>query len=139
MNKRGMVKSVEDGKLEIIMTRNGACGDCSRCGGCEAEIISLKADNDINAVVGDFVEIQYNSKQMIKSTLLLYVFPLFMLLIGVIIGYNIKTLPNAQPNELLAFGVGVVMLMVSYLIIHRIDKRVKFSNYFKLKKIENLF
>lgn len=139
MNKRGMVTKVEGNKLHVIMTRSSACGDCSSCGGCEAETISINVENDINAVVGDFVEIEYNKSNMLKSTILVYIFPLIMLVLGVITGLNLNTGLGPDSKELLSFLMGVCFMGISYFIINKVDKKVKANRFFTVKKLENLF
>ncbi|MDO5027051.1 MAG: SoxR reducing system RseC family protein [Tissierellia bacterium] len=139
MNKRGIVSKVEDGKLQVILTRSSACGDCSSCGGCEAETINLNASNDIDAKVGDFVEIEYNTKNMLKSTVLLYIFPLAMLLVGIILGQYSDFGVSGDSKDLLGFALGLALMFVSYFIINRIDKKIKTNHFFKMKKIENIF
>lgn len=139
MNKKAIVSKVEKDRLEVIFTRSSACGDCSSCGGCEAEAINLNASNDIDAKVGDFVEIEYNTKNMLKSTLLVYIFPLIMLVIGIIIGNNIELGSLANSKDLISFLFGVLLMFISYIIINRIDKKVKANHFFKIKKIDNIF
>lgn len=139
MNKKGMVSKVDKDKLQVIFTRSSACGDCSSCGGCEAETLNLNATNDIDAQVGDFVEIEYNTKNMLKSTLLLYIFPLIMLVIGIFAGNYLNLAGNSDSKDLISFVFGVGLMLISYIIINRIDRNVKANQFYKIKKIDNIF
>lgn len=139
MNKKGIVSKVEDDRLQVIFTRSSACGDCSSCGGCEAETFNLNATNDIGAQIGDFVEIQYNTKNMLKSTVLLYVFPLIMLVIGIFSGHYLNLGKTADSKDLISFLFGLILMFVSYFIISKIDRRVKTNQFFKIKKIDNIY
>lgn len=139
MNKKGIVSKVEDDKLYVILTRSSACGDCSSCGGCEAKTIDLSMTNDIDAKVGDFVEIEYNTKNMLKSTLLVYIFPLIMLVVGIFLGNYINFNTSSDSKDLISFLFGLGLMLVSYLIINKIDKKVQSNSFFKLKKIDNIF
>lgn len=137
INKRGVVSKVEGDRLEVLMMRSSACGDCSSCGGCETKSINLDLKNDIDANVGDFVELEYKSSLLLKGTLLVYLFPLIMLVLGVVIGYTI--LPSANANkDLFSFLIGLVLMAVAYLVINRIDRKFRDNNYISIKKVDEL-
>lgn len=131
-----MVSNVTGDKIEVIMSRTAACGDCSSCGGgCEVETINLDVDNNINAQIGDFVQIQYKSANMIKTTALLYIFPLIMMVLGIYFGSKVSLNIPKDLQDLASFGFGLVTLAVSFLIVHLIDKRFKVNNLISIKKI----
>ena len=131
-----MVSNVDGDRLEVIMSRTAACGDCSSCGGgCETEILNLGLRNKIDAQVGDFVEIQYKSGNMIKTTALLYIFPLIMMIIGIYLGSRLNLNVSDDLKDLVLFGFGLVFLAISFTIVHLIDKRFKENNLISIKKI----
>lgn len=131
-----MVSNVTGDRIEVIMSRTAACGDCSSCGGgCEVETINLDVKNHIDAQIGDFVQIQYKSANMIKTTALLYIFPLVMMILGIYFGSKVNLNVSEDFRDLIAFGFGLITLAVSYLIVHLIDKRFKENNLISINKI----
>jgi sigma-E factor negative regulatory protein RseC len=78
--------------LEI--ERKNACGLCGQTRGCGNSIwgklfahqsTAFKAQNHINAKVGQSVVVGINETALLKSALLLYILPLFTLFLGAIL------------------------------------------------------
>lgn len=131
-----MVSSIEDNKLQVLTSRTASCGDCSSCGGgCEVETINLNINNKIDAQVGDFVEITYKSSSMLKVTGLLYIFPLIMMVLGVVLGYNLDLGIQGEAKDLVSFGFGIIFLAISLVVVNQIDRRFKNNNLLSVRKI----
>lgn len=139
INKRGIVSDVNGDRLEVLLTRSSACGDCSSCGGCEVKTINVDLKNDIDAKVGDFVELEYDNSIFLKSTILVYLFPLIMLIVGVAIGYIFKIGNNTGMMDLYSFLIGFILMGISYVIVHRIDNKYKDNSFISVKKVDELF
>lgn len=136
MNKKGFVYKIDDNKLEVILMREASCGSCSSCGGgCSPSTFNLDIENSIDAEVGDLVEIEYKSKSMILTTALLYVFPLIMLVVGILVANAINFDINPDLNDLFSFVFGLVFMIISYLIIHLIDKKLKTNQLINIRKV----
>lgn len=79
--------------------------------------------NNIDAKPGDFVELQAIQKNIMKYITIIYMIPFAFLIMGIVLGnFLFRGAENAN-HELLSFGVGIVFLAVSFLIIRIIDKR----------------
>lgn len=83
--------------LEI--ERKSACGLCGQTRGCGSSIwgklfahqsTAFKAQNHINAKVGQSVIVGINESALLKSALLLYILPLVTLFLGAILATNIN-------------------------------------------------
>jgi sigma-E factor negative regulatory protein RseC len=118
--------------LEI--ERKTACGLCGQTRGCGNSIwgklfahqsTAFKAQNSINAKVGDSVIVGINEKALLKSAMLLYLLPLATMLIGAILA---KQFITTELSAMLgaAAGLGLGFLWVKG---HTLS-----SSYFRLQQ-----
>ena len=91
--------SATDSTATLEIERKIACGLCGQTRGCGNSIwgkvfahqsTAFKAQNRINAKVGDSVIVGINEKALLKSALLLYILPLATMLIGAILAIQIQ-------------------------------------------------
>ena len=99
--------------LEI--ERKTACGLCGQTRGCGNSIwgrlfwhqtTAFRAQNRINAKVGDSVIVGINEKALLKSALLLYVLPLVTLFFGAILA---SQLWQTDGSTMLGAAIGLVL------------------------------
>ena len=99
--------------LEI--ERKTACGLCGKTRGCGNSIwgrlfghqtTAFKAQNRINANVGDSVIVGINEKALLKSALLLYILPLVTLFFGAILASQLW-----QTNESVIMGAAIGLVL----------------------------
>ena len=99
--------------LEI--ERKTACGLCGQTRGCGNSIwgklfghqtTAFKAQNRINAKVGDSVIVGINEKALLKSALLLYILPLVTLFFGAILA---SQLWQTDGSTMLGAAIGLVL------------------------------
>lgn len=99
--------------LEI--ERKTACGLCGQTRGCGNSIwgrlfghqtTAFKAQNRINAKVGDSVIVGINEKALLKSALLLYILPLVTLFIGAILASQLR---QTDGITILGAAIGLVL------------------------------
>ena len=118
--------------LEI--ERKTACGICGQTRGCGNSIwgklfahqsTAFKAQNRINAKVGDSVIVGINEKALLKSAMLLYIVPLVTMLIGAILA---KQLNTSELSAMLGAVVGLV------LGLFWVKGHTMSSSYFKLQQ-----
>ena len=118
--------------LEI--ERKIACGLCGQTRGCGNSIwgklfahqsTAFKAQNLINAKVGDSVIVGINEKALLKSALLLYILPLATMLIGAILATQIH---DTNVYAMLGALVGLVLGFVW------VKGHAMSSSYFKLQQ-----
>lgn len=128
-----------DAKSDSVATleieRKTACGLCGQTRGCGNSIwgklfahqsTAFKAQNRINAKVGDSVIVGINEKALVKSALLLYILPLATLLIGAILATQLFADTNG--NAMLGALVGLVLGFVW------VKGHTMSSSYFKLQQ-----
>jgi len=126
MEQIGFVRKIFDNQAEIEVRRVSACGDnCKSCGGgCDApkHIVTLR--NSIDAKAGDLVEIRGETKNLLKYTMIVYMIPFFMLLIGILVGVKVLKKFEISNYEPLSFLIGLVFLAIGYFIVRIIDNNI---------------
>lgn len=121
----GFVRRIIDDKVELQVTRGSGCGSCNGCaGGCETKPHFITLKNNIDAKVGDLVELKGETKSIVKYMFLIYAIPFVFFIAGIVIGdIYFKSINN--PNfELLSFATGAVGLVVSFIFMRILDNRV---------------
>ena len=136
-NQSGDAKSDSVATLEI--ERKTACGLCGQTRGCGNSIwgklfahqsTAFKAQNRINAKVGDSVIVGINEKALVKSAMLLYILPLATMLIGAILATRLFADTNGY--AMLGAAAGLVLGFVW------VKGHTMSNSYFKLQQPEIL-
>lgn len=131
MEKIGLVKSIDGNAAIIEIMRSGACGDrCSSCkSGCEVRAMQVRVKNNLNVSAGQLVKLRSDSKKLIKAIALVYMMPLVVMILGIVLGMmGAEYLGYSSMKEPIAVGVGVFSLLLSYLFLGYIDKKIKQNN-----------
>ena len=126
--------SAADSTATLEIERKIACGLCGQTRGCGNSIwgklfahqsTAFKAQNCIDAKVGDSVIVGINESALLKSALLLYILPLATMLIGAILATQIY-----DTNGYAMFGA-LIGLMLGFVWV---KGHTMSSNYFKLQQ-----
>ena len=126
--------SAADSTATLEIERKIACGLCGQTRGCGNSIwgklfahqsTAFKAQNLINAKVGDSVIVGINESALLKSALLLYMLPLASMLIGAILATQIH---DTNGYAMLGALIGLVLGFVW------VKGHTMSSNYFKLQQ-----
>ncbi len=126
MEQIGFVRRLNGDDMELEVRRVSACGgNCSSCSSCDTAPHIITVPNRLNAKVGDFVEIKGHTKNILKFTALVYMVPLFFLILGISIGNMIFKSRGYSNYEVLSFLTGVLGLIVSLFLIKLVDNRLK--------------
>ena len=126
--------SLSDSTATLEIERKIACGLCGQTRGCGNSIwgklfahqsTAFKAQNRINAKVGDSVIVGINESALLKSALLLYILPLASMLIGAILATQLH---DTNGYAMLGALIGLVLGFVW------VKGHTMSSNYFKLQQ-----
>lgn len=123
MEQVGFVKKIKDnGLMELEVKRISACGGgCSTCSAhCDVPGHIVELPNKIDAKVGDIVEIQGNSKNILKYAAVVYLIPLTFLIIGSLIGSLVF-----KTSEIKTLLCGVLFMAASIFLVRNFDKKVE--------------
>lgn len=130
MNQKGHVVEIVDEKtVKIKMQKHSACASCGKCASStDKKDIIVEADNSIGAKVGDYVEVNMDSINVIKAASIAYVIPLIALLGGTIISYTIFNSMSLNFNiEILSGSIGLGLTVITYFIIKSKDSKFRDS------------
>lgn len=122
MAEIGQVTEVKGELIKVKLQRHDACDHCNACAaGVETNEMMLVAQNFCDASEGDLVEISLEESNFLEAVLIMYIVPLFGLLVGIGIGYLIGGAVGMN-REISAIIFGFLLLTVSYLAIKSNEK-----------------
>ncbi|MGO1369997.1 MAG: SoxR reducing system RseC family protein [Senegalia sp. (in: firmicutes)] len=138
MDQVGYVVETKDDYAVVDVRRTSACGDkCGSCGGgCSVPAMRVNIKNTIGAKVGNFVEIEMETKSLMKSAFIAYVIPLIMLIVGISSGVYFFNNLGFESYEVLGILTGFVALVISYFLLKLIDNNIKKNKTNQLKIIK---
>ena len=136
IEERAVILSLDNASSNATLEieRKNACGLCGQTRGCGNSIwgklfahqsSAFKAQNRINAKVGDSVIVGINEQALLKSAVLLYIVPLVTLFIGAILMQQVFiTNAYAMLGALLGLVLGLLW----------VKGHTMSSRYFKLQQ-----
>ncbi len=138
MLESGEVVNLSGDTAYVRFKRGSACGNCNACGmlkDMSEHIIDVK--NSLDAKQGDRVLVEFATKSGITSSAIAYIFPLLMLVLGVILGYIIGEAYFADSVEIFAAVLGLVFTALAFLAIKLAEPLLKrrVADTFKLVRI----
>jgi len=127
----GIVENVDDTWAWVKTRRSGACAHCGNKSHCEivagSDQMVVKAENRVRAGIGDEVELYLDSKTRYKCIFMIYVLPVFGLMIGAFAADSL--------SRLLGISVKLGMplfsltgLALAYLLMRRFAGRLAARN-----------
>ncbi len=126
VEEQGIVIDIKAEKAIIRAERGSTCDKCQAKDLCQSigsgNEMLLEADNPINAKKGDRVLFKVTAAMLLKTSLILYLVPLFAFISGVVIGQeSAKYISGLNPD--LASGIfGVLFLVISFFSIRLYGK-----------------
>mgnify|MGYP001090948900 FL=1 len=135
MEERGRVVKVENGVAEVEMERTSACARCGICLLSSGDKPILYAKDSLGVRPGDEVTVSMESKEVLKTAFLIYLFPLVGLIAGYFLGVKVF---RTEATGILFAGVG---FFAALYLLYRYDKRLKAgkSREAKIIRIESRF
>ncbi|MEF9992705.1 MAG: SoxR reducing system RseC family protein [Peptostreptococcaceae bacterium] len=130
MNQHGYVVELVDSiTAKIKMQQHSACASCGKCASStDKKDIVVEVDNTIGAKIGDYVEVNMDSMDVIKAASIVYAIPLIALLGGTIISYGILSYIDISFNkEVISGFFGIGLTVISYLFIKSRDSKFRKS------------
>jgi len=118
MVRTGFVKQKKGELLSVCFERPEACAGCK---GCAKGLMPKKELLTVfgQAEVGDRVDVQMPEAQMLKATLIAYVLPLCVFLLGLGAGYALRL------SEGITLLLAVAGLALGYLAARGIDMKLR--------------
>lgn len=115
MIQEGKVIGYKGGMLEICFERPEACKHCGACGeGKHHATVQLPGE----ASIGSRILVDMPERKVLRASLLAYVVPLLLLLLGIALGTALFH------RELYGALCGLALMGLSYLVLKCIEKKV---------------
>ena len=118
--EEGIIESVQNGFAEISLPQKGHCEECSAKIICRTNDSGKKTvllENNFKGKVGDKIRISVTEKNILHATFLLYGFPVFLIVAGVIAGMQFFN------NELISAIFGFSLAAIFFLVLFFFYKR----------------
>ena len=115
----GEVTAVKGGVAHVKFMRSSACGRCQACGMLSNQNeITVQVDNELNAVVGAQVGVSIRIKKALGASALAYVFPLVMLVLGVVLGWLLSGVWGLFANTDMTMALcGLGFALLSFVLL----------------------
>lgn len=130
MNQQGYIVEIVDSvTAKLKLKRHSACASCGKCATTsEEKDIIVEVDNTIGAKVGDRVEVNMETVNVLKAAFIAYTIPLVALLLGTVgTFYVLKSINITNNVELISGGVGLIFTLISFLVLKKNDKKFRDS------------
>ena len=122
MTEQGVVTKVRAGRATVEFDRKSACDSCHMCavtkGGMKVKIVIA---NDLDARVGDVVNVSMGERFVLTAALIVYIIPLVLVGVGVGVGSLLTELAQV----LLAVGGLVVGFVIAFLLDRFVIRKKK--------------
>jgi len=124
MDRTGVIVAVEKDFSRIKLLRHTACGNCGACQlGDDQKDVMLIAKNEVNAQVGDMVEVSMGTSGVLSAAFIMYMIPLMSLFLGLVVGLvSLPAIGYKGNIEVTASLIGLVVMAVAFFIIKLNDK-----------------
>lgn len=143
VKKYGAIVSISDKDATICVKESGSCPE--GCVGCSLKDgfmdssrkeLFIIAKNEINAKVGQSVEISVKDRTLSGYAFILFIFPLLVIFLGALAGYYISYLFESY-DVLFSIAGGIIGFLLSIFVIKIVDRKSK--NSFTITKIISQF
>jgi sigma-E factor negative regulatory protein RseC len=141
ITEQGTVTHADASTAWVKTTRSSACQACEARKNCETLInqkeMHVEVENTLNVRMGDHVIIGLETRSMLLMTFLLYIFPVFMLIIGAAAGHKTAPVFNVDPSIFSIF-TGFSLFFTAFFILRKktgtLTDRSQFKPFLVRKK-----
>lgn len=119
LTEYGQVVEIKGDVAHVKFMRTSACGKCHACGmlSTQNEIV-VQVKNEYDAAVGDKVAVSIRMKKAMGASVLAYVFPLFMLILGVFLGWLLTDVWHVFQNADTTMALcGIIFAVLSFFLL----------------------
>ena len=118
MQEIGTIISLQANKALIQVNRGDKCEGCNVCHAFGENKMQLEASNHINAQVGDVVQVDINPGDVLRGSILVFLFPLAMMIVGYFVGMRFSVTGTEGAGILGA----LVALALSFVVVKFVDR-----------------
>ncbi|MFC1863660.1 SoxR reducing system RseC family protein, partial [Thermodesulfobacteriota bacterium] len=124
----GIIEKVFNHKATVRVQQTPACEHCKSKASCDISKREMMVDleNDLQAKVGDQVELSVPEGAIVKISMFVYLFPIIALMIGAFIGAALGEIFRVNQSISAALTGGIAMGVV-FFVLKRFEKTEKFK------------
>jgi sigma-E factor negative regulatory protein RseC len=125
--EEGVIEKTSHGKAVIRIRKSAACATCGSRDTCEVvsdKEMLIEVANDLQAKLGDHVEISMPSSSLLKLSLLVYFLPVVALVVGACLGAAWAQSFHVQTTLASIFGGGFAMAIV-FCVLKWLDRVIR--------------
>ena len=119
----GVVTAVEGKMATVQFQRSSMCNHCGACLAVGQKQVEMRLKNNLDAAVGDRVQVSIEGKRIVQAGVLAYVIPLALLIAGVALGSLISDWAG------LALGIGGCV--IAFFILRYMERKQLFRGKFE--------
>ncbi|TYP50365.1 SoxR reducing system RseC family protein [Thermosediminibacter litoriperuensis] len=139
MRERAIVVSKRGKEAEVEIIRTSACSKCRACSiGSNKQMVKVWAQNEVDAEVGQVVEIEMESRALLSATFIVYVIPLVGFILGVAMGLKLADILNIGWREPFSFITGLLFIALTFAGIYANNRFFEKSRMFTSKIVNIL-
>jgi sigma-E factor negative regulatory protein RseC len=126
MKEKGIVTRIISGKLvEVAIQRSEACAKCRACHDLGQGMMGIEAVNEVEAKREDVVEIEIPSEEVVKGSMVVFLLPIFFLIVGYLVGsYLMRLIGFRGLVEVVGVISALLFLAASFFAINWYDKNI---------------
>ena len=119
MTEYGEVVDIQGDTAFVRFRRTSACGKCHACGMLSGQNeIVVCVPNTQGAKIGDDVAVSIMTKKALRASVIAYIFPLFMLILGVVLGWLLSDVWHLFKNTDTVMAVcAIIFVLLSFLLL----------------------
>jgi len=127
LTEQGIIEGVMHSKAMVRIQKSSACGQCDSRGACQVmadKAVLVEVANDLNAGVGDYVELSVPATSVIKLSLFVYFLPILGLVAGACVGGALAESLHMSSTLAAMLGAGLA-LGISFYGLKRFNRAVE--------------
>lgn len=132
MSETGVVVEIDGDQAIIEMEASKDCEACGACRYTKAGRMLAPVTNSLNAGIGDIVKIEIEPQTVLVAAFLVYILPIVFFFLGYAIGLSIGRFAGFSA-ERAGIGGGIVFLVLSYMLVKKVDKQAKITRRYEPK------
>jgi sigma-E factor negative regulatory protein RseC len=102
-------------------------------------MVGVEAINEIGARVQDLVEVEIPSGEVVKSSMVVYLLPVLMLIVGYLIGAaGARWMVSETLSEVYGIMFAIVFLMFSFFVVRWYDKNIERKSALRAKIVRKI-
>lgn len=132
MAEKGVVIEQKENLVVVKLIRTEACAKCRACiAGMSKQEMLIEAENECEAKVHDWVELELRENGFGRAVLIMYGIPFVALMAGILIGYFVlvPAMHWEVHRDTISFGLGILLTLLAYLWIRSQESKWSGKKY----------